>query len=185
MAQSKDHLEESGIQEEEVHQGDQGQSNSSEGQDRDVVVEGAEESDPTSVEATGLLRSQEAEPSMEVDVDDIPPLTSGDVTTVTPEEDKCSWVTPPQCLARWPGYRSHLLTAISLRMVKPHSRSCPPQHVSEALHMSPPPHLRRRKKTLMSGSGKKSRVRCGGRTKLYLCIIIHVVVMGEDRFVCP
>ena len=31
---------------------------------------------------------QEAEPSMEVDVDDIPPLTSGDATTVTPEEDE-------------------------------------------------------------------------------------------------
>ena len=36
--------------------------------------------------------------------------------------------------------------AISLRTAKPHSRSRPPQHVSEALRMSPPHHLRRRKK---------------------------------------
>ena len=88
MAQSEDHLEESWIWEEEAHQGDQGQSDSSEGQDGDVEVEGAEESGPTSAEATGPLRSQEAEPSMEVDVDDIPPLTSGDATTVTHEEDE-------------------------------------------------------------------------------------------------
>ena len=87
MAQSKDHLKESRIREEEAHQEDQGQSNSSERQDEDVV-EGTEESGPTSVEATGPLRSQEAEPSMEVDADDIPPLTSGDTTTVTPEEDE-------------------------------------------------------------------------------------------------
>ena len=88
MAESEDHFEESQIQEEEACQGDQGQSDSSEGQDGDVVVEGAEESGPTGAEATGPLRSQEAEPSMEVDMDDIPPLTSGDATTVTAEEDK-------------------------------------------------------------------------------------------------
>ena len=87
MAQSEDHLEESRMRE-EAHQGDQGQSDSSEGQDGYVVVEGAEESGPTSVEATGPLRSREAEPSMEVDVDDIPPLASGDATTVTPKEDE-------------------------------------------------------------------------------------------------
>ena len=52
------------------------------------MVEGAEGSGPTSVEATDPLRSQEAEPSMEVDVDDILLLTSGDATTVTPEEDE-------------------------------------------------------------------------------------------------
>ena len=55
-------------------------------------MEGAEESGPTSVEATGPLipkaSIQEAEPSMEVDVDDIPLLTSEDATTVTPEEDE-------------------------------------------------------------------------------------------------
>ena len=88
VAESKDHLEESQIQEEEAHQGDQGQSDSSEGQDEDIMVEGPEESGPTGAESTGPLRSQEAEPSMEVDVDDIPPLTSGDTTTVTAEEEE-------------------------------------------------------------------------------------------------
>ena len=88
MAESEDHLEESWIREEEACQGDQGQSNSNEGQDGDVMVEGQEESGPTGAESTGPLRSQEAEPSMEVDVDDILPLTSGDATTVTAEEDK-------------------------------------------------------------------------------------------------
>ena len=88
MAKSEDHLEESWIQEEEACQGDQGQSDSSEGQDGDVVLGGAEESGPTGAEATGPLRSQEAEPSMEVDMDDIPLLTSGDATTVTAKEDE-------------------------------------------------------------------------------------------------
>ena len=88
MAESKDHLEESRIQEEEAHQGDQGQSDSSEGQEGDVVVEGQEESGPTGAESTGPLKSQEAEPTMEVDMDDILPLTSGDATTVTAKEDK-------------------------------------------------------------------------------------------------
>ena len=88
MAESKDHLKESWIQEEEACQGDQGQSNSSEGQDGDVVVEGPEGSGPTGAEPTDPLRSQEAEPSMEMDVDDILPLTSGDATTVTAEEDE-------------------------------------------------------------------------------------------------
>ena len=89
MAENEDHLEESRMREEEAHQEDRGQSNSSKG---DVIVEGAEESDPTGAEATGppipTASIQEAEPSMEVDVDDIPPLTSEDATTVTPEEDE-------------------------------------------------------------------------------------------------
>ena len=85
---NEDHLEESRIREEEASQGDQGQSNSSEEWDDDVVVEGPEESGPTGAESTDPLRSQEAEHSMEVDVDDIPPLTSGDAATVTPEEDE-------------------------------------------------------------------------------------------------
>ena len=51
------------------------------------MVEGPEEGGPTGAESTSPLRSQEAEPSMEVDVDDIPPLTSGDATTVTAEEE--------------------------------------------------------------------------------------------------
>ena len=50
------------------------------------MVEGPEESGPTGAESTGPLRSQEAEPSMEVD--DIPPLTSGDATTVPVKEDE-------------------------------------------------------------------------------------------------
>ena len=78
MAESEDHLEESWIWEEEAHQGDQGQSDSSEGQDGDIMVEGLEKSGPMGVEDL----------SMEVDVDDIPPLTSGDATTVTAEEDE-------------------------------------------------------------------------------------------------
>ena len=88
MAEGKEHLKESQIWEEEAHQEDQGQSNSSEGQDGDVMVEGPEKSGPIGVEPTGPLRSQEAEPSMKVDMDDIPLLTSGDTTTVTAEEDK-------------------------------------------------------------------------------------------------
>ena len=88
VAENEDHLEESQIQEEETHKGDQGQSDSSEGWGDDVVVEGLEESGPTGAESTGPLRSQEAEPSMEVDVDDIPPLTSGDATTVTAKEEE-------------------------------------------------------------------------------------------------
>ena len=52
------------------------------------MVEEQEESGPTGVESTGPLRSQEAEPSMEVDMDDILPLTSDDATTVTAEEDE-------------------------------------------------------------------------------------------------
>ena len=146
VAENEDHLEESQIREEEAHQGDQGQSNSSEGQDDDVVVEGPEESGPTGAESTSPLRSQEAEPSMEVDMDDILQLTSGGTITVTNEVKRCSWVIPPQWLERWPSYRSPLLTAISLRMVKTHNRSCPPQCVSEVLHMSLPHRLKRRRK---------------------------------------
>ena len=88
VAENKDHFEESRIWEEEAHQGDQGQFNSSEGQGNDVMVEGPEESGPTRVESTSPLRSQEAKPSMEVDVDDILPLTSGDATTVTADEEE-------------------------------------------------------------------------------------------------
>ena len=55
-------------------------------------MEGAQESGPTGAESTGppipMASIQEAEPSMEVDVDDIPLLTSEDATTVTAEEDE-------------------------------------------------------------------------------------------------
>ena len=57
VAESEDHLEESQIQEEEARQGDQGQSDSSEGWDDDVVVEGPEESGRTGAESTSPLRS--------------------------------------------------------------------------------------------------------------------------------
>ena len=52
------------------------------------MVEGLEESGPTGAESTSPLRSQEAEPSMEVDGDDILLLTSGDTITVTAEEEE-------------------------------------------------------------------------------------------------
>ena len=88
--ESKDHLEESQMREEDARQEDRGQSDSSEEQDGDIMVEGAQESGPTGV-ATGppipTASIQEAEPAMEVDEGDIPPLTSEDTTTVTPEED--------------------------------------------------------------------------------------------------
>ena len=88
VAENENHLEESRIWEEEAHQGDQDQSNSSEEHKGDVVVKELEESGLTGAESTGPLESQGTEPSMEVDVDDIPPLTSGDATTVTAEEDE-------------------------------------------------------------------------------------------------
>ena len=88
ISKNEDHLEESQMWEEEACQGDQGQSDSSEGYDDDVMVEGPEDSGPTDAESTGPRRSQEAEPSIEVDVDDIPPSTSGDATTVTAEEEE-------------------------------------------------------------------------------------------------
>ena len=88
MAESKDHLKESQMREEEALQEDRGRSDSSKGEDGDVVVEGAEGSGPAGVEDISPLRSQEAELSMEVEVGDILPLTSEDATTVTPEEDE-------------------------------------------------------------------------------------------------
>ena len=87
--ESEDHLKKSWIREEEACQEDWGQSDSSE---RDVIVEGAEESHPTGAEATNppipTASIQEAEPSMEVDMDDTQLLTSEDATTVTLEEDE-------------------------------------------------------------------------------------------------
>ena len=85
---NENHLEESWIREEEASQGDQGQSDSSGEQEGDVAVEGLEQSGLTGVESTGPLESQQTEPSMEVDMDDIPPLTSVDDTTLTAEEEE-------------------------------------------------------------------------------------------------
>ena len=87
VAENEDHLEESQIREEEAPHGDQGQSDSSEGQYSDVVVEEPEESGLTGVESTSALESQETEPSMEVDMDSTPPLTSGGDITVSAKED--------------------------------------------------------------------------------------------------
>ena len=79
------------MREEEAHQEDRGQSDSSEEQDGDVIVEGAQESGPTGVEAMSppipTTSIQEVDPAMEVDVGDTPLLTSEDATTVTPKED--------------------------------------------------------------------------------------------------
>ena len=88
ITRNEAHLEESQIQEEEAHQGDQGQSNSSEEQEDDIVVERPEESGPTGAESTNTLGNQEAESSMEVDVDDILLLAPDSATAVTPEEDE-------------------------------------------------------------------------------------------------
>ena len=54
IAKSKDHLEESQMREEEAPQEDQGQSDSSEEKDGDVVVEGAKGSGPAGAEAVAL-----------------------------------------------------------------------------------------------------------------------------------
>ena len=89
--ESEDHLEESQMREEEAHQVDQGQSDSNTDEDGDVIMEGAQESGPTGVEATGppipTAITQEAECTMDVDISDMPQLTSEDATTITPEED--------------------------------------------------------------------------------------------------
>ena len=89
--ESKDHLEESRMREEDAHQVDRGQSDSNTDEDRDVILEGAQESGPTGAEAAGspipMASTQEAKRAMEVDIGDMPQLTSKDATAVTPEED--------------------------------------------------------------------------------------------------
>ena len=52
------------------------------------MVEELEESGLTGVEATSPLESQETEPSMGVDVDSTPPLTSDGDITVSAKEDE-------------------------------------------------------------------------------------------------
>ena len=52
------------------------------------MVEEPEESGLTGAESTSPLEGQETEPSMEVDVDSTPPLTSGSAITVSAEEDQ-------------------------------------------------------------------------------------------------
>ena len=55
-------------------------------------MEGEQESGPTSAEAMGpptpTAIVQAAEPSMDVDMENVLPLTSKDATAVTPEEDE-------------------------------------------------------------------------------------------------
>ena len=79
------------MREEDARQVDRGQSDSNMDEDGDVIVEGAQESGPTSVEATGppipMVSTQEAEHAMGVDIGDMPQLTSENTTAVTPEED--------------------------------------------------------------------------------------------------
>ena len=79
------------MREEDARQVDRGQSNSNMDEDGDVIVEGAQESEPTSAETTGppvpTVSTQEAERAMEVDIGDMPQLTSEDATAVMPEED--------------------------------------------------------------------------------------------------
>ena len=79
------------MREEDACQEDRGESDSSKERDGDVIVEGAQESGPTGAEAMDppmpMASIQEAEHAMEVDMGDVPPLTSEDATTVTPEED--------------------------------------------------------------------------------------------------
>ena len=80
------------MREEEAHQGDWGESDSSEERDRDVVVEAEQESGPTGAEAPGpptpLASVQAAEPSMVMDMEDVLLLTSKEATAVTPKEDE-------------------------------------------------------------------------------------------------
>ena len=70
---------------------DQDQSNSNTDDDGDVVVEGEQDTGPTSAEApdppTPTASAPEAEHAMEVEVSDMPQLTSEDAMTITPEED--------------------------------------------------------------------------------------------------
>ena len=79
------------MREEEAHQVDRGQSDPNTDKDGDVIMEGAQESCPTSAEATGppipMASTQEAECTMDIDIDNMPQLTSKEATTVTPEED--------------------------------------------------------------------------------------------------
>ena len=88
IAKNEARLEESQIQEDEVRHGDQGQSDSSEGQYDNVMVEEPEGSSLTGAESTSPPRSQETEPSMEVDMDSTQPLASGGAMTITAEEEQ-------------------------------------------------------------------------------------------------
>ena len=91
ISESEDHLEESRIREEEACSMDRDQSNSNTDDDEDVVMEGEQDTGPTSAEAldppTPTASAPEAEHTMEVEADEMPQLTSEDATTVTLGED--------------------------------------------------------------------------------------------------
>ena len=87
ITKNKDWLEEGRMHEDEAQYGDWDLSDSSEEHEGDVMVEGLEETGPPGTESTDPLRSQEAVPSMEVDTDQLPLLTSGDTAMVTTEEE--------------------------------------------------------------------------------------------------
>ena len=139
--ETEDCLKESWMREEEAHWGDWGESDSSEEQDQDVIVEREQESGPNGVEAMGpptpIANVQEAEPSMDMDMEDVPPLTSKDATTVTPEEDEVLMGDPASVAGEMAWLQLPLRTARSPRMGKPHNRSHPPLCVNEVLHLSP------------------------------------------------
>ena len=140
IAKNEEHLEESWMREEEAHQEDRGHSDSSKEQDRDVIVEGAQESGPTSAETMGspmpMASIQEAELWRWTWVTShcLPPRMQ---QMLHPRRMTCLQAIPPQWLERWPSYRSPLLKAMNPRTVTPHNRSRPPLCVNEVLHMSP------------------------------------------------
>ena len=113
-------------------------------------MEGAQESSPTCVEATGppipMASTQEAEHTMEVDIGDMPQLASEDATAVTPEKDDMLTGDPTSVDGEMARLQVTPLKAMSPRMVKPRNRSHPPLCINEVLHMSPLNSLRGRKK---------------------------------------
>ena len=142
--ESKDHLKESQMREEEAHWEDWGKSDSSE--EQDVVVEGAQESGPTGVEATGppmpLATIQAAEPSMDMDMEDILLLTSEEATTVTPEEDEVLTGDPASVAGEMTQLQVTSPDSQKPEDGKTHNRSCPLLCVNEVLHLSPLNNLR-------------------------------------------
>ena len=79
-------------------------------------------------------------------MDDIPPLTSGDATTVTVKEDKMFMGDPTSMSGEMARLQVSSPDSHKPEDGETHSRSRPSQCVSEALHMSPSHHLRRRRK---------------------------------------
>ena len=122
IARNEAHLEESRIQEEEVCQGDQGQSDSSEEQEDDIMVDQKRvaplvQSPPTPLETK---RQSPLWRSMWMTSHHWPQIVQ---LQSPPRRMRCSQAIPPQWLERWPSYRSPPLTALSLRTVKPNSGS--------------------------------------------------------------